>query len=75
MALDNHVYEKQDEYDQKNTIQYIIKDLLEKLVSKIPDEAGLNELVKNVSKEFSNFDPDKLEFLKSAMDWNSGVEK
>lgn len=74
-VLDNYIDAEKDEYDQRNTIQYIVKDLLQKLMNKIPDGVELEELVKNASEEFTNFDPDKLEFLKSAMDWNSGVEK
>ena len=74
-VLDNYIDAEKDEYEQRNTIQYIVKDLLQKLMNKIPDGVELEELVKNASEEFANFDPDKLEFLKSAMDWNSGVEK
>lgn len=74
-VLDNYIDAEKDEYDQRNTIQYIVKDLLQKLMNKIPDGVELEKLVKNASEEFANFDPDKMEFLKSAMDWNSGVEK
>ncbi len=74
-VLDNYIDAERDEYEQRNAIQYIVKDLLQKLMNKIPDGVELDELVKNASEEFANFDPDKMEFLKSAMDWNSGAEK
>ncbi len=74
-VLDKYIDAERDEYEQRNTIQYIVKDLLQKLINKIPDGVELEELVKNASEEFSKFDPDKMEFLKSAMDWNSGGEK
>ena len=38
MALNNHIDAERDEYEQKNTIQYIIKDLLGGLIDKIPSE-------------------------------------
>ena len=74
-VLDSYIDAEKDEYDQRNTIQYIVKDLLQNLINKIPDGVKLEELVKSASEEFANFDPEKMEFLKSAMDWNSGVEK
>ncbi len=75
MALNNHIDAERDEYDQKNTIQYIIKDGLNKLIEKTPNETQLKELIANAKEEFSNLDIDKMNFLKAAIDWNNGVEK
>ena len=75
MALNNHIDAERDEYDQKNTIQYIIKDGLNKLIEKTPNETQLKELIANAKEEFTNLDVDKMNFLKAAIDWNNGVEK
>lgn len=74
-ALDDFIDKKRDEYDQKNTIQYIIKNGLSKLIEKTPNETQLKELIANAKEEFSNLDINKMNFLKAAIGWNNGVEK
>lgn len=75
MALKNHIEAERDEYEQKNTIQYIIKDLLSGLIDKLPSKEEAEEFVKMASKEIEGFDKDKLNFLKDFQFWNNGVEK
>lgn len=75
IALNNHIEAMRDEYEQKNTVQYIIKDGLNKLIEKTPNETQLKELIANAKEEFANLDVDKMNFLKAAIDWNNGVEK
>lgn len=68
MALDNYIDAERDEYEQKNTIKYIIKDFISSLPSKEETEA----LIKSAKEEFSNFDPNKLEFVKEFLAKTSG---
>lgn len=75
IALNNHIDAEKDEYEQKNTIQYIIKDLLNGLIDKLPSKEEAEEFVKMASKEIEGFDKDKLNFLKDFQFWNNGVEK
>lgn len=72
MALNNHIDAERDEYEQKNTIQYIIKDLLGGLIDKIPSEEKLNEIIANVKNEISTFDPNKMEFIQDFIKANKG---
>lgn len=72
MALNNHIEAVRDEYEQKNTIQYIIKDGLNKLIEKIPDEEGMKEFIKNASNELNNMNPENLKFVQEFLRFNKG---
>jgi len=72
MALNNHIESMRDEYEQKNTIQYIIKDGLNKLIEKIPDEEGMKEFIKNASNELNNMNPENLKFVQEFLRFNKG---
>lgn len=73
--LDGYIDTEKQEYQQRNTIQYVLKNSLDRLIDKMPSDVELGELIESASKEFSNFDPNKLTFLKDAIGWNGGVEK
>jgi len=75
VGLKNHIETERDEYEQRNTIQYIIKDLLSGLIDKLPSKEEAEEFVKMASKEIEGFDPNKMEFVKSFLNWNNGVDK
>lgn len=72
MALNNHIDTERDEYEQKNTIQYIVKDLLSGLIDKLPSKDEAEEFIKMASKEIEGFDPDKMEFVKQFLAKTSG---
>src|SRR5690606_1246698 len=72
MALNNHIEAMRDEYEQKNTIQYIIKDGLNKLIEKVPDEEGMKEFIKNASNELNNMNPENLKFVQEFLRFNKG---
>lgn len=61
-------------YEQENSIQYIIKDVLNQLIEKIPTADEAKKFVEEASKKIENFNPDKLKFVKDFMDKNNGVE-
>lgn len=71
-ALENHIQAKQDEYEQKNTIQYIVKDLLSGLIDKIPNEEGMAKMIAEAKKTIDEFEPDKMEFVKEFLAKTSG---
>lgn len=71
-ALENHIQAKQDEYEQKNTIQYIVKDLLSGLIDKIPNEEGMAKMIAEAKKTIDGFEPDKMEFVKEFLAKTSG---
>lgn len=71
-ALNNHIQAKQDEYEQKNTVQYIVKDLLSGLIDKMPSKDEAEEFIKMASKEIEGFDPNKMEFVKDFLAKTSG---
>lgn len=71
-ALENHIQAKQDEYEQKNAIQYIIKDLLSGLIDKIPDEEGIAKMIDEAKKTMDGFSPDKMKFVQEFLAKTSG---
>lgn len=72
--VDNMAMQELVKYEQENSIQYIIKDMLNQLIEKIPTSDEAKKFVEEASKEINNFDPDKLKFIKDFMDKNNGVE-
>ncbi len=43
-------------------------------MAKIPSGEELQKLIGELGKEVKSFDPDKMEFVKKAIAWNSGVK-
>ena len=72
MVLENYIDTERDKYEQKNTIQYIIKDGLNKLIEKIPNEEGMKEFIKNASNELNNLNPDNLKFVQEFLKATQG---
>ena len=72
VVLENYIETERDEYEQKNSIQYIIKDGLNKLIEKIPNEDGMKEFIKNASNELNNLNPENLKFVQEFMKLNKG---
>ena len=67
------------EIEQRNSIPFIIKGFVNKIVAFFSDEKKLNKFIKKMDKvvarakkEIDNFEPDKLEFVKEFMAVNSG---
>lgn len=64
--IGNHVKEKEDEYDRKNTIENIVSEAIEDfktmgytLLSKLPDEYEMGSM----KDELNNLNPDNLKFI------------
>ena len=72
MVLENYIDTERDKYEQKNTIQYIVKDLLSGLIDKLPSKDEAEEFIKMASKEIEGFDPSKMEFVKEFLAKTSG---
>lgn len=72
MVLENYIDTERDEYEQKNSIQYIVKDLLGGLINKLPSKDEAEEFIKMASKEIEGFDPQKLQFVKDFIAMNKG---
>lgn len=72
VVLENYIETERDEYEQKNSIQYIIKDGLNKLIEKMPDEEGMAKMISEAKKTVDGFDPDKMEFVKQFLAKTSG---
>ena len=72
MVLENYIDTERDKYEQKNTIQHIVKDLLSGLIDKLPSKDEAEEFIKMASKEIEGFDPEKMEFVKQFLAKTSG---
>lgn len=72
MLLNNHIDAEKDEYEQKNTIQYIIKDLLSGLIDKLPSKEEAEEFIKKASEEINNMNPDNLKFVQDFLKSTKG---
>ena len=73
------VEDGKEEIEQRNSIPFIIKGFVNKIVAFFSDEKKLNKFIKKMDKvvarakkEIDNFEPDKLEFVKEFMAVNSG---
>ena len=67
------------EIEQRNSIPFIIKGFVNKIIDFFSDEKKLDKFIKKMDKavararkEIDNFDPDKLDFVKDFMAVNSG---
>ncbi len=67
------------EIEQRNSIPFIIKGFVNKIIDFFSDEKKLDKFIKKMDKavakakkEIDNFEPDKLEFVKEFMAVNSG---
>lgn len=73
-VLDNYINKKQDIYERENSISNVVKVAIDRLLKNIPSGEELQKLIGELGKEVKNFDPDKMEFVKKAITWNSGVK-
>ena len=70
--VDNIKMEELIKYEQENTIMYVIKNMLNELISKVPTADEAKKLIEEASKEIENFDPEKMKFVKDFLTINSG---
>ena len=70
--VDNMIMKGLVEYEQENRLMYVVKEILNELVNKIPTADEAKKFVEEASKEIENFDPDKLQFIKDFLVANSG---
>lgn len=53
--------------DRNNSIQAILAKGINTLIQKMPDEKGLTKIIKLISKEFKNFEPEKLTMMQDML--------
>jgi hypothetical protein len=58
-----------------NSIQGVLAKGLNKLIEKLPDEKGIAKIIKDLPKQINKINPDKMQFIKNALDWNNGKFK
>lgn len=56
-----------------NSIEAIIANGINQLISKIPDEKSMNKLLKDLPKQINKISPESLKYLTQAMSWDKGV--
>jgi hypothetical protein len=62
-AIDNAIENEYRKIAEENSIENQLKKFLEMVLSKIPDDKTIRDLLKSVKKDFKNFDVSKLNFL------------
>lgn len=72
IALNNTIDKERDLHEQNNNIVNILKNFLGNIVSNLPDEKKMQELLKGVNKELAQLEPDKLQFVQDFMKVNRG---
>ena len=57
-----------------NSIESIVAKVLNQLLIKLPDEKGMNKLIKDLPKQLNKINSEKLKYITQAIGWNKGVE-
>jgi hypothetical protein len=60
-------FELQFNWQKENSAEAQIKKFLDMILSKVPDEKTIKDLLKSVKKDFKNFDISKLNFLNNKL--------
>lgn len=55
-----------------NSVETVIKEMLDKLIGKMPSLDEAKKFIEDASKEIEGFDPNKMDFVKSFMEINKG---
>ena len=70
--LDEVIAYEDEKYYQENKFVYVVKNLLQELIDKVPNLEEAKDFVEMVEKEISGFDPNKVKFIKDFIDLNKG---
>lgn len=68
--LDEVIAYEDKKYHQENQFVYVVKNLLQELIDKVPSLEEAKDFVEMVEKEISRFDPNKVKFIKDFIDLN-----
>lgn len=68
--LDEVIAYEDEKYYQENQFVYVVKNLLQELINKVPSLEEAKDFVEMVEKEISGFDPNKVKFIKDFIDLN-----
>lgn len=71
-AFDSYIDEKKERYERENALPNIVKNILSGFIEKLPSLDEAKKFIEDASKEISNFNPEKMEFVKSFMEMNKG---
>ena len=66
-CVDKEIEFKLNKKEDKESIEDIIRNFLNELLTKIPDKEGMLDLLAVASKEFKGFDPEKLGIAKEML--------
>lgn len=58
-----------------NSIENLVAKGIAKISNSFPDKNGWLKLIKEIPKQINKINPDKLKFVKDAIDWNNGSKK
>ena len=70
--LDEVIAYEDEKYYQENQFVYVVKNLLQELINKVPSLDEAKEFVEMAEKEIKNLDPSKLKFIQDFIKVNSG---
>lgn len=57
-----------------NSLAGVVGRALNRLIDKLPDEEGMERLIKDVINGVQSIDPQKLQYLSQAIGWNRGID-
>lgn len=71
----DYVLQKEIEQIQlvDNSLSSVVNKQMNKLISKLPDQKGIEKLIKELPKQINKLDPSKFKFLADAIGWNKGI--
>lgn len=72
--LDEVIAYEDEKYYQENKFVYVVKNLLQELIDKVPNLEEAKDFVEMAEREINNLNPDNLEFVKSFMAKTSGED-
>ena len=70
LELYNYRFDEDEKYYQENKFVYVVKNLLQELIDKVPNLEEAKDFVEMAEKEISKFDPNKVKFIKDFIDLN-----
>lgn len=70
--VDNIALKEWEEYEQKNSVQYIIKGIVYELMDLIPTPEETKDIVEELEKKIADFSPEKMEYVNEFMKLNRG---
>lgn len=70
--VNNIALKEREEYEQKNSMQYIFKGIVYELMDLIPTPEETKDMINELEKKIADFDPNKMEYVNEFMKLNRG---